>query len=571
MWRTLRAFAWMRWHVLMNTLERPGARDTVERLSLAIEQIGPIIALALLAPSALGLAALSAYAGYWLPGADAVATFRVIGFLLFIACGLCLVGPLLMPSMDRANAVRLLLLPISPRTLYVAQSASALSDPWTLLAVTIAIGVPVGLVAAGAIVAAAVAVLAGALLVLVLAGLSTLSAFALHLIVRDRRRGELVTLIVIVILPLIGLFPALLNGHLPGERRYEERRARVERLARGEKTVMERVTAIGRRAYPLLPPELYAGAVRASARHDPAAAAGPLVGLGASAAILHALGLLTFRRLLDSPDASSRRQTVRLTGAWRARIPGVSRAAMAVAQAQLRLTLRTPRGRSMLLSPLLVFALFAILLRRNLEGVDFGVISVASGLGLATLGAAACLLSVLPFAMNQFAIDRAGLTLALLSPLDHRALLVGKAVGNGVVIAASALLCVLVAYTFFPSGDLALWISIPLALAATYILAAPGAAALSALFPRAVDLNSIGRGSNAHGAAGLIGLLMFVAAGAPTVLLTLVATAILQRPALAPLLLLAWCVLVLIVSRVLFRAAAALFDKRRENLAMVAT
>jgi hypothetical protein len=244
---------------------------------------------------------------------------------------------------------------------------------------------------------------------------------------------------------------------------------------------------------------------------------------------------------------------------------------MAVAQAQLRLTLRTPRGRSMLLSPLIVFALFAILLRRNLEGVDFGLISVASGLGLATLGAAGCLLSVLPFAMNQFAIDRAGLTLALLSPLDYRALLVGKAVGNGVVIAASALLCMLVAYTFFPSGDLALWISIPLALAATYILAAPGAAALSALFPRAVDLNSIGRGSNAHGAAGLIGLLLFVAAGAPSVLLTLVATVILQRPALAPVLLLTWCAVVLVVSRALFRAAAALFDKRRENLAMVAT
>jgi hypothetical protein len=571
MWRTLRAFAWMRWRVLMNTLERTGARDTVERLSLAIEQIGPIIALALLVPSALGLAALGAYAGYWLPVADDVAAFRVIVFLLFIACGFCLVGPLLMPSMDRANAVRLLLLPISPRTLYVAQSASALSDPWTLLALTIAIGVPVGLVAAGAIGAAAAALLAGALLVLVLAGLSTLSAFVLHLIVRDRRRGELVTLIVIVILPLIGLFPGLLNGPVAGERGHEERRARVERRARGEKTAMEHVIAVGRHAYPWLPPELYAGAARASARRDVAAAAGAVVGLGASAAILHALGLLTFRRLLDSPDASSRRQPTRVTGSWRARIPGISRAAMAVAQAQLRLTLRTPRGRSMLLSPLIVFALFAILLRRNLEGVDFGLISVASGLGLATLGAAGCLLSVLPFAMNQFAIDRAGLTLALLSPLDYRALLVGKAVGNGVVIAASALLCMFVAYTFFPSGDLALWISIPLALAATYILAAPGAAALSALFPRAVDLNSIGRGSNAHGAAGLIGLLLFVAAGAPSVLLTLVATVILQRPALAPVLLLTWCAVVLVVSRALFRAAAALFDKRRENLAMVAT
>ena len=62
MLRILRAFAWLRWRVLVNSLERTGARDTVERFSLAIEQLGPLIALALLIPSALGLAALSAFA-----------------------------------------------------------------------------------------------------------------------------------------------------------------------------------------------------------------------------------------------------------------------------------------------------------------------------------------------------------------------------------------------------------------------------------------------------------------------------------------------------------------------------
>ena len=51
--RILRAFAWMRWRVLVNSLERTGARDTLERFSLALEQIGPLIALVLLVPSAV--------------------------------------------------------------------------------------------------------------------------------------------------------------------------------------------------------------------------------------------------------------------------------------------------------------------------------------------------------------------------------------------------------------------------------------------------------------------------------------------------------------------------------------
>jgi len=33
----LRAFVWMRWRVLMNSLERTGARDRLERFSVAIE------------------------------------------------------------------------------------------------------------------------------------------------------------------------------------------------------------------------------------------------------------------------------------------------------------------------------------------------------------------------------------------------------------------------------------------------------------------------------------------------------------------------------------------------------
>jgi hypothetical protein len=241
-----------------------------------------------------------------------------------------------------------------------------------------------------------------------------------------------------------------------------------------------------------------------------------------------------------------------------------------VALAQLRLALRTPRGRSILISPLLVFVVFAFIMRRSLDGLEFAFITLDSGLGLATFGSAICLLSILPIAMNQFAVDRAGLTLALLAPLRDIELLAGKAVGNAMIAAAPALLCVTIALLLFPAGDLALWLSLPLGLTAAYLLAAPAAAALSAVFPRAVDLNSIGRGSNAHGMAGLLGLLVFVVAGAPSVAVVMIATRLFDRPVLAPVLLLVWCAVAFLISRLLFHPVAALFARRKENLAMVA-
>jgi hypothetical protein len=102
-----------------------------------------------------------------------------------------------------------------------------------------------------------------------------------------------------------------------------------------------------------------------------------------------------------------------------------------------------------------------------------------------------------------------------------------------------------------------------------FLLTAPVAALCSAVFPRAVDMNSIGRGSNAHGAAGFIGLFAFVAAAMPPLLLTLLATQILQKPALAPVLLAVWCVVAYALGRLGFVPVRRIFDARRENLGLV--
>jgi hypothetical protein len=180
-----------------------------------------------------------------------------------------------------------------------------------------------------------------------------------------------------------------------------------------------------------------------------------------------------------------------------------------------------------------------------------------------------CLLSILPIAMNQFAVDKAGLTMTLLSPLTVEEVLAGKAAGNALVVAPPVIFCIVTALLLFPGGQASMWIALVLGLVAVYLVVAPIGAISSAVFPRAVDMNSIGRGSNAHGAAGLIGMLSFLAAGLPPAGLTLLATRILERPSLAPVLVGIWCVIAYVLGRVLFIPARRLFVSRRENLAML--
>jgi hypothetical protein len=257
-----------------------------------------------------------------------------------------------------------------------------------------------------------------------------------------------------------------------------------------------------------------------------------------------------------------------MRAAWGARLPGLSMGASAVALAQLRLAMRTPRGRSILLSPLAVFAMFGIMMYRSGD-MNFGPFRFGSGLGLAAFGSFVCLMAILPMAMNQFAVDRAGLTMTLLSPLRDEELLAGKAAGNAMIITPPALFCIVGSALLFPGDTMGMWLALVLGLVSVYLVVAPIAAMCSAAFPRAVDLNSIGRGSNAHGAAGLIGMISFIAAGAPPLLLTMLATRFLDRPQFMLLLLLGWCLISYVIGRLLFIPARRLFAARRENLAMI--
>lgn len=561
MLRILRAFAWLRWRILVNSMERTGARDTVERFSLAIEQLGPIMAIALMVPSAVGLAGLAGYSGYALASGDpAPLTFEALRYMMFAAIVLAVVGPMLLPIGERTNPVRLLLLPIPRSTLYLSQAAATFADPWALLLIPVVLAVPVGLAIGGAFAAALTALAGGIAMLAAVIGLSSLATSVIHLAVRDRRRGELLTLGVVLIIPLLGMLPSVLGG--------SHRRGSEDTPSHATGAPAWVVDA-AKRAFASAPSELYVGSIRAAVSHDVARATAPVIALGVIAVALHGLGLLAFGLVLDSPASSGARRGTTLRGAWGRRLPGLSAGASAVALAQLRLAMRTPRGRSILLSPLVVFVMLALMMRRTASGLEFGFMALQSGVSLASFGSFLSLMSILPLAMNQFAVDRAGLTLALLSPLSDRDYLAGKAVGNGLIAIAPAMFCVLAAAVAVPGGSAALWLCVPLALISTYALVAPVAAIVSAIFPRAVDLNSIGRGSNAHGAAGLLGFAAFLAAAAPSVLLAILATRLLQQPLLAPVFLGAWCLVAFVISWLLFIPTRRIFAARRENLSMV--
>jgi len=560
MLRIFRAFVWMRFRVIVNSLERTGSRDTIERFSVAVEKLGPIMALLLLIPSTIGLFVLGIATGFALAQGASAITLMIVRYFLLLVLVLTLVGPMVLPLRDSGGLVRYLLLPISRFNLYLAQMAGGLADPWILLVIPLVVlGIPVGLAVGLNVVAAAIALVGGLAFLLFLAGVTSLASSVIHLLLRDRRRGDVVMLIVIFLLPMLGVLPQLM---IPDTRGAGGRRlTREERHAQPPSFVAHAALRLA----PYLPSEMYRRTA-AAAVTSPMSAAIPLAELAGVALLIQSAGFATYRRVLDMPATLGTRRAGSLGGVWDRVIPGISPAASAVAFTQVRLALRTPRGRASLVTPLMMpFMLGAILARRgslSLPGVEG-----EQGLIVAAIGAFTSVLALLPIAMNQFAIDRAGFTRQMLSPMSVRDLLVGKAVGNALVAALPASFVFVLALAVFHGSHAALWLGLVLAVVSAYALLAPAAAALSAIFPKAVDMNSIGNSSNAHQAAGLLGMLAFVASSAVPLLLAFVAVNLLHRIDLALLLLSGWTLLAVGVSYLAFIPVCRLVASRCETLA----
>jgi hypothetical protein len=226
----LRAFAWLRWRLFLNSFKGTGRRDTLERVSRAASSIAPIIFTVLFIPGLIAFAGLSFAGGYILGGDGEYArvVLPVVRIFLAVITLMVVIAPIVR-SVRRSDLspTRFLLLPIPRALLHVLELAAGITDPWLALVVPVAVMFPAGLAAAGAIGAAAAALVAGIVLLVLLLSLESCVSHALALLYRNRRRGELASLIILVLLSLMGFLPALLGPHFeddhPRERRLTRR------------------------------------------------------------------------------------------------------------------------------------------------------------------------------------------------------------------------------------------------------------------------------------------------------------------------------------------------------------
>lgn len=559
--RQLRAFAWLRWRLLLNGVRGSKRRDTLEQISRVLALAAPAAIVVL----SLGSVAALAVGGFLAGRAFASGAPISDPVLLFVrgALALQLVLVVFMPlglgMQSTAKYARFLLLPISRRLLHMVEVLSGVADPWIFVVLPGLILLATGLLLGGAPSAAVVALVAGAGFAAVLLALSALVSFLSAWLMRDRRRAELMTLLFVLGISLAALLPHSFSADL-------ERRSRSDRSqGRGRPSVtVAKVEEVLPRWTRALPSEMYGRAVSVSAlQRQPVVGAMWAAGLWVQAGLVYLLSGLVYRRLLDAGEGQARRRQGN-TRAGLPRVPLLSPGASAVAAAQFRTGMKSVRGRLAVLLPGPMMALLSLVVSRTPEEAEWIARIPANSHLVFGASLIFAIYAVQPFTMNQFASDRAGLTLQLLLPVSARELVWGKAAGTFGLFAAAGLLALLVTAISTGGGSPVLWGAVILGGCATFLLLSPVAAAISALLPVKADLSKTGSGGNPHGAAMLVGTFLVLIAAAPVVLILLIA------PRFGPVATLGaslgWLALVIALVVPLLGLVAGLVTNRRENL-----
>jgi hypothetical protein len=548
--RLLRAFALLRWRLLVNGL-RGRRRDKLEQVSRISRIFVLLVVVLTFLPTSISLAFLAGIGGWGMAQGSEKASAVLIGAraLLGLLTVLVTVTPILRFGGRASSMARMALLPIPRAFLWALEVAAQLIDPWMIAILPALIALPAGLALGGAPGAAAIAALASAAVLAFLMALGSFASMAGALLFRNRRIGELVAVGVLLLFSVVAYVPMMARRTITSPHPRES------------------VPVVDSTRYPWLaatPWEQYALAVQAAASPEKPRAILPLAGILATAGVFAGLSRVCFGRLMDTPagrGARGRRGEVRL-----ARVPGLSPAASAVAATTFRLLLRSVRGRVMLFSSPLPILMIGLVWKKlsavSATGAPGGVI-------MTILGGFMGMVSMQAFLANQFAVDRAGLTLSFLTPATDRDIVVGKAAAGLAALSIPTTIAMLAGAVLQPAGSPLLWIAALLAVAAAFLFQAPVAGLLAALLPAPFDLMKL-KGGNGHPLAVLSATLLTVIALGITVGTGVIVFAS-TKSALAAL---SAEILLLLValglSRLVFPAAARALSLRRENLAMIA-
>jgi hypothetical protein len=561
--RLLRAFIRLRWRLLVNGLRSGSRRGVLEEASRWLQAAVPILFAILAVPVVLAMAAGGVIAGIFLARSQdaAIVTAVVLAMALTVPLLWVVLRPLL-PGGDGASGREDLprILPVPMRFLRHFELMRVLMDPIVLLFVPAVLLVPVGTALAGRLVLAVMALVASVSLVALLAAGGGVVALAVRLLLRDRRRGEVVTLIVFLLLSVVGFLPQVMMTDPHHQARLPGRGAEPRNLNAG--AVESKLPGF----LQVLPSGLYGLALGLAAEGAWWQASVRVAALAGMAVAAYGAAIPLHRRLLTTPVRGAARRTTQ-SQATSQRIPFVQAPTAAVAAGTVRLLLRTVRGRMLLLSPPVVGLLLAVMASRM---TGPGMTIFASPLGAAILLAVVSVISVQALASNQFAIASGGLVFELLLPLSVRSMVRGRALGF-LGVGATCLLLGQVPLVLLLRGLSApVWLAIVLGALSVQLALLPVAAVLGALFPKTVDLAVLGHAGKPHPAASALTMMASSAAAVVPLGLGFVAVRVLSHPWLAPVLVGAWVGVCLGVSWVLLPVAERFVAARRENLALVA-
>jgi hypothetical protein len=570
--RLTRTYAWLNWRILVNGLRAGRQRDAAERLSRIADIALPALLVVVGIPISLALAVLGAFAGWWLAhggdAAEAVVTGASLGLLVplfwFVMRPLTLAER---GQLGRSDLLRLL--PIPGSFLLRAELLRTAFDPLFLLAVPPLLFLPLGAGLAGRPLLAVVTLACGLAFLAFLGGFAAVLNLAAQLLMRNRTRAELVTLVFFLALSVMGLLPQLMihdqrdHGHAGSAAAVAD--GRTGRHA-GDRTPAPAGQEIPK-ALRFLPPAAYGMALQhASARQWPGVAIN-FAGLAALALLVYGASARLHRRLLETPERASAGRGSSSLRVRALRVPGLSAEAAAVGWAQLRTVMRTVRGKMLLASPALTMALFTLVFTRGGHDHPEFFRQPYALVGIAVLIATTSLAAVVA---NQFAVEGGALVLQFLQPVSDEDLVFGKAFGSGVLLLGATCAALLPLALLLPSAPLPLLLSALAAALAAHALLAPFSAVLSALLPRTADLGRLHRGGQPHAGATLLHLAATPVAFAPAVIIVALTLRVFAMPWLAPLLVLAWGACCVLLCRGMVPLAARVLAARRENLAMVA-
>jgi hypothetical protein len=566
----LRAFAWLHWRLAVNGLRGGRRRDALERVSRITQVAAPALLAAAVIPAGLAFAVLATWGGWALVSTSAGAQIvpLVAGLLLLAPLAWFAIRPLVRAGQEGPERGELLrLLPIPTRALRHLELLRAGTDPLFLVVAPGIVLLPAGSLLGGRPGVAVAALAAGLAFIALLLAVASLVGVASQLLLRDRRRAELATLLFFLLLSISGLLPQLFAPHrhrLPDERR-------PPAAATGDRNAQRAPANAAPESLPVairvLPSGLYAAALEGAAAGSGVRASADVAILAALAVLAYAAGAPLHRRLLDTPEAATGTRTPRAARMASFRLAGVSPAVAAVALLQVRVVTRTTRGRMLLISSTFASALFGFVFTRDPASTPALLAQPYTLAGMAVLIALSNLSAV---SWNQFATDASGLPLEFLAPIEDRQLVAGKAIGGTILLCVTLAPALVVLALVCRPAPVALWPAAFLGGLAAFAALAPVAAMISAILPRTADLSRLGSASQPHSGATILALLSQGLALVPTAGIIALAWLVLGNPWLAPLLTALWAGVALLVCRLLVPVAGRVLAARRENLALVA-